>query len=114
MRIEQYEFGRIDIAGKTYTSDVIIAPDEVRDGWWRKEGHSLHIDDLAEIVAAQPQVLVVGTGYYGRLHVPAKTREYLEARGIEVREARTGDAVQEFNRLQQDCARIVAALHLTC
>lgn len=114
MNITAYDFGHIDIAGRRYDADVIIFPDAVRDHWRREEGHSLHIADLADIVAAGPEVLVIGTGYYGRMDVPQETRDYLESNGIRIHAARTGDAVAEFNKLQQDAARVVAALHLTC
>ena len=70
--------------------------------------------DLSEVMAAKPDVVVIGTGYYGRMEVPEETRRYLEAGGVQVREARTGEAVKEFNRLQKEYARVVAALHLTC
>lgn len=49
MRISEYEFGRIAVDDKTYTSDVIIAPGKVIDSWWRKEGHNLNIDDLDDM-----------------------------------------------------------------
>lgn len=62
--IDSYEFGRIAVDGKNYTSDVIIFPDKVLDGWWRKNGHSLHLQDLKKVLEAEPkpEVLVVGTG----------------------------------------------------
>ena len=114
MRISEYEFGRIAIDGKTYTSDVIIAPEKVIDSWWRKEGHNLNIEDLDDIVKANPEILIIGTGYFGRMDVPDETKQYLEDHGIKVRPSKTGDAVTEFNELQKKCAHIVAALHLTC
>jgi hypothetical protein len=114
MNISGYRFGRIDIGGRTYTSDVIITPDRVIDGWWRQQGHALAVADLDEIVAARPDVLMIGTGYFGRMSVLQETRRYLEAQGIHVREARTGKAVHDFNELQQERGRVVAALHLTC
>lgn len=114
MKIDSYSFGRIAVAGKSYTSDLIISPERVTAAWWRKQGHSLHVDDLGEIVAAKPKVLIVGTGYYGCMQIPAATRRFLEQHGIELRDRRTGDAVEEFNRLQQEFAHVIAALHLTC
>jgi hypothetical protein len=114
MRISEYEFGKIAIDDKTYTSDVIIAPEKVIDSWWRKEGHNLNIEDLDDIVKASPEILVIGTGYYGRMKIPEETKKYLEDHGIKVRLSKTSDAVTEFNELQKKCARIVAALHLTC
>ncbi|MFQ5791562.1 MAG: Mth938-like domain-containing protein [Acidobacteriota bacterium] len=114
MKITAYDFGRVDIEGKAYTSDVIIMPGKVKSDWWRKEGHRLRIEDLGDVVEAEPELLVVGTGYYGRMAIPAETRDYLESKGIKVHAARTGEAVQEFNRRRQEGWRIVAALHLTC
>jgi hypothetical protein len=114
MRISNYEFGRIAIADKTYTCDVIIAPDQVIDSWWRKEGHNLQIEDLDDIVNAKPDLLIIGTGYYGRMQVPLETKKHLEEQGIRILQAKTRDAVKEFNQLQKEYARIVAALHLTC
>jgi len=114
MNISAYRFGRIDIDGRTYTSDVIVTPERVVDTWWRQQGHSLAVADLGNVVAARPDVLVVGTGYFGRMSISHETRRYLEAQGIQVREARTREAVDDFNRLQKQPGRVVAALHLTC
>ena len=114
MRILEYEFGKIAIENKTYTSDLIISPEQVIDSWWRKQGHNLDVTDLDDIVKAKPDMLIIGTGYYGRMQVPDETRQYLQQQGIKVRLAKTGDAVAEFNALQKERARIVAALHLTC
>jgi hypothetical protein len=114
MRITAYEFGRIAIADQTYTSDVIISPEQVIDSWWRKQGHYLQIEDLDDIVKAKPEMLIIGTGYYGRMQVPDETKQYLQEQGIKVVQAKTPDAVREFNQLQREYARIVAALHLTC
>lgn len=114
MEISAYRFGEIEIAGRSYRSDVIITPEGVLEGWRRKQGHSLAVADLGEVIAAGPAILVVGTGYYGRMSVPEETLRHLAAQGIQLRLARTGEAVEEFNRLQKESARVVAALHLTC
>jgi hypothetical protein len=114
MTIGPYRFGEIEIDGHVYTSDVIITPERVVDTWWRQEGHRLAIADLGDVVAATPDIVVVGTGYLGRMTLSDDARRYLEAHGIRVREARTRQAVHDFNRLQEQHARVVAALHLTC
>ncbi len=114
MNIDAYQFGKITVDGTAYTTDLIVLPQAVKDSWWRKEGHRLHAEDLGDIEAAKPDVLIVGTGFYGRMVVPDETKEYLQARGIEVHALRTSDAVREFNKLQKKYASIVAALHLTC
>lgn len=101
------------IDGKTYTSDVIIYPEKVDSSWWRKEGHSLRIVDLTDVINARPEILIVGTGYSGAMVVPGETTSYLESRGIEVYVGRTEKAVELFNKLQKD-RKVIAALHLTC
>jgi len=114
MHIDQYRFGHIDIEGHGYDADVIMFPDPVQESWWRQEGHRVAREDLDTGLAEKPEMLVVGTGYYGRMQVPEETLDALRSAGIDVRAEKTGSAVEEFNRLQQECARIVAALHLTC
>ena len=111
--IDSYDFGRIVINGKRYNNDLIVFPDKVRDGWWRKEGHRLHVEDLKDVLEAKPEVLVVGTGYSGLMTVPPETRKYVQSGGIELIAQRTAEACKTFNRLVQS-RKVVAALHLTC
>ncbi len=111
--IEIYDFGKIVIDGKTYTKDVIIFPDRIKDDWWRKEGHRLSKDDIEEVIREKPEVLVVGTGYYDRMIVPKETREYIESHDIKLKVAKTGEARKFFNELSGK-KKVVAALHLTC
>jgi hypothetical protein len=113
MKIEHYSFGKIIIDGKTYTSDVIIYPEKVDSSWWRKQGHSLHVDDLKDVIAEKPELLIVGTGNSGVMVVPQETVSYLKSKGIEVNIARTDEAVKLFNKFQKE-KRTIAALHLTC
>jgi hypothetical protein len=112
-RIETYRFGHIVIDGQAYSRDVIILPDRVLGGWWRKQGHVLHPDDLDVVFKIAPEVLVVGQGAYGRMEVPFKTREALQAAKIELIALSTEEACQAYNRLREQRA-IAATLHLTC
>ena len=114
MNIDNYQFGKLNIEGTAITTDVIVFPDKYQDHWWRKQGHVLHAEDLQSIVDYHPDILVVGTGYFGRMDVPKETQDYLQQHGIQLIYARTSVAVKEFNQLQQQCANAVAAFHLTC
>jgi hypothetical protein len=111
--IDSYDFGRIVINGRQYITDLIVFPDRVEDGWWRKEGHNLHVKDLDEAIKDNPEVLVVGTGYSGLMKVPAETKEYVESKGIELIAQNTAEACKTFNRLVKS-KKVVAALHITC
>jgi len=114
--IEAYDFGVMVINGKRYTSDLIVYQEKVFDGWWRKEGHRLYLEDLDRIFSFEPkpQVLVVGTGYYGILKVSMKVEEVLKSRGIELVTQSTKDAVQTFNKFLGLGKRVAGAFHLTC
>jgi len=122
--IEEYHFGSITIDGRTYTNDVEVrwTPKESKAPleaslevleWWRKEGHSLHPEDLEEVTEASPEVLVVGTGAYGRMSVPRKVREHMDSNGIELVAEKTESACETYNELADE-KEAVAALHLTC
>lgn len=114
MKINHYTFGKITINDRPYTSDVIVTPDTVIDSWWRREGHRLDKSDLDEILNTNPDCLLVGTGYYGRMKIPQETIQYLQSKNIQLEYAPTTDAVKKLNDLQRQYARVVAALHLTC
>jgi hypothetical protein len=111
-QIDDYRFGHIVIDGHEHTRDVIVLPDRVVGNWWRKDGHSLVVDDLADVLDDLPERLVVGTGAEGRMHPDPKALEELRARGIEIEVLETHEAVRRYSAL--DAARTAAALHLTC
>jgi hypothetical protein len=113
MYIDDYSFGKIVIDGKTYTSDVIVYSGRVDSSWWRKEGHYLQEEDLGDIVAAAPEVLIIGTGSSGVMRVPQKTVDFLKSKGVRVLIEKTGKAVKIFNE-HQDSNTVVGAFHLTC
>jgi len=111
--IDSYQFGLIVINGKQYTADVIIFPDRVSDNWWRKTGHQLCLDDIAEVLTENPEVLVVGTGVSGLMKVLPEVRQVVDTRGIELIVEATDKACNTYNQLCHS-RRAVAALHLTC
>jgi hypothetical protein len=111
--IEAYRFGRIVVNGETYTNDLIILPDRILSGWWRKEGHSLYPEDLDEVFRASPEVLIVGRGANGRMQVPADTEQAIRDRGIELIAEQTDRACETYNDMQGR-RQVAAALHLTC
>ncbi|MFP3902740.1 MAG: Mth938-like domain-containing protein [Armatimonadota bacterium] len=111
--IDDYSFGQIVIDGHKYTDDVIIYPGRVDDSWWREEGHRLKVADIETIIEADPEVLVVGTGAYGRVAIEPAVKQRLEDRGIELLSAPTEEACKKYNDICDD-KKVVAALHLTC
>ena len=111
--IDSYAFGHIVIDGRSYTSDVIILPSKVLEGWRREDGHRVEIAELDDVLRAKPEVLVVGAGFYGAMEMPEATAAYVRARGIDLIVLDTAAAVAQFNMIAGK-KKAAAALHLTC
>jgi hypothetical protein len=101
----------VTIDGREETRDVIVMPERVVRGWWRKDGHGLVLADLDELLDELPQRLLVGTGAYGQMWPDPGTLEALRARGVKVEVLPTAEAVRCYAKLDP---RKTAALHLTC
>ena len=112
--IEKYRFGKIVVSGESFSRDLIIFPDEIKTKWWRRDGHSLHLDDLTVLDEKKIDVLVVGTGAYGRMSVPSSVIQKLNEKDILVVVKKTSEAVEEYNKLVKEDKVVAAALHLTC
>jgi hypothetical protein len=114
MRIHSYAFGKIVVDGKLFTQDLILLPGKIEAPWNRQIGHYLQKTDLESILdlPVKPERLILGTGYEGRLEVPAQLKEELSGQGIQVLVMDTPNAVRFYNECPSE--KTVAALHLTC
>lgn len=112
--IRGYSFGTITVDGRIYESDVIIRPNQVQDGWWRKDAHNLQIDDISALLADPPEILVVGQGAYGRMRLDPSVGRELSKLNVQLVAAPTKAACDKFNELLAQGKNVVAALHLTC
>ncbi len=110
MKVGDYDFGKIKIDGKTYENDVIIFPDQIKDGWWRKQGHLLQTKDIKEVFSAKPKKLIIGTGYNGRMKIDDKVKQKAEELNIKLIIKKSTKACKIFNK-EKDA---VLAIHLTC
>ena len=111
-RIDDYAFGRIVIDGHEERADVILLPTRTVTHWWRRRGHELVIEDLAEVLDELPDRLVIGTGAHGRMQADLAMIDELAARGVIVEVLPTAQAVRRYREL--DPKHTAAALHLTC
>lgn len=112
--IEQYSFGQMTVKGRGYHQDLKIIRGEVVGNWWRNEGHRLDLEDIEDILSANPDVLVVGTGYSGYMRVPDSLVSTFNDRGIRLIAVHTADAMNTFNRLSEKGENVAGAFHLTC
>lgn len=112
-RIESYDFGRIMINGRSYNADVIITPGGVKADWWRKEGHSLHPEDLEGLLSPDIEVVIIDCGAHSALRVSDDTRKWLEGQGVRLIVLSTSEACDRYNELAGS-GKVIAGLHLTC
>jgi len=111
--IDSYQFGLITVNGKEYSLDIIISSSSIRSDWRRKRGHELCLEDIAEVLSENPEVLVVGTGASGLMKVRPEVKQAAQARGIKLIVDTTDKACKIYNQLS--CSqKVIAALHLTC
>jgi len=111
--IQALRFGRIVIDNVAYNRDVIIFPNRIRSDWRRRDGHNLALEDLAEVLESNPEVIILGRGLFGRMKVSDDIRELITEQGIELVVLRTEGASKAYNELRER-RRVVAALHLSC
>ncbi|MCX7919554.1 MAG: MTH938/NDUFAF3 family protein [bacterium] len=114
MHIDSYDFGKIVINGQEFRSDVIIYPDYVDSNWWRKIGHELGIVDVGEVLTRNPEILIIGTGYFGFMRILPETEKYLQERHIRLLAGKTGVVCKEYNQLAECKTQVIAMMHLTC
>ncbi len=110
--IESYDFGRMNVDGESHTNDLKIFPETVKGNWWRDEGHLLQVQDLEDVFEYEPDLLIIGQGYNGRMKVSDEVIERLESEGIDYIAKKSTEAVEEFNERQGD--GVVGVFHLTC
>jgi hypothetical protein len=113
--IDATSFGTMTIGGRTYNSDLKIFPDgHITDGWWRKRGHVLDVDDILDLVDAAPETIVVGTGTSGRMRPTTSLVAFLGERGIACIAESTPAAMATYNEKIAAGVRTGACFHLTC
>ena len=81
--------------------------------WWRRHGHQLMLEDMVSLLEAEPEVIVIGTGVYGRMLPAPGLEQALSERGIELVMVPTGEAISRFNDLHAS-RRTGGGFHLTC
>jgi hypothetical protein len=112
--ITDFSFGKIVVDGKTYTDDIKIVRGQVIADWWRKSGHRVDVEDIADILESWPDIVVIGKGSPGLMKTSAHLREQLATHKIELIEKKTSKAIEVFNKLFREGRRVAAGFHITC
>ncbi len=113
--IDDCGFGSIVIQGRKFGSDLIIHPDgRVQEGWRRARGHRLAVADIEPLIESGPEIIVAGTGVFGRMRPEKELVALLQQRGIEFVAAANKKAMARFNAAKQAGRKVGGCFHLTC
>jgi hypothetical protein len=112
VKIDRYRFGEIVISGESYSHDIMLVAGRVVK-WWRRTGHEVAVVDLTEIIAAGPEVVIIGTGAYGAVRILPETGSFLASKGIKLIALPSQQACEKYNELRSK-HQVAAAFHLTC
>lgn len=109
--IENYTFGSLMIDGKEYGYDVKIVNGNVIP-WSPTKHHTVTLKDLKELLEAEPELIIIGTGAYGAVRVPEDVKRHLEAEKVKFIILNTEEACEEVNRAHGK--KVCALIHSTC
>ena len=112
--ITEFSFGRIVVNGQICNNDIKIVQGKLVPDWWRKNGHTVEIEDLQDALDTDPEILIIGKGQPGYMRISNTLRRYLEDNNIQLIEKPTSEAVKTFNRLSGEGKRVSGEFHVGC
>ena len=107
--IRQVEKGLIRVGSEIVTENVILFRDTIRRGWKTNDVTNLKEEDLAELIAEEPEILLFGSGSQSLL--PPRDLVFALARkGIGFETMDTPAACRTFNILVSEGRDVAAVL----
>jgi uncharacterized protein len=110
--IRAWEPGRLRVAERWLTGNVIVGSSEIISDWTDIEPARLTIAELEPALALQPTIIVLGTGTE-RLLPDVELMAAVAERSVGLEIMNTPAACRTFNVLLQEQRRVVAALFNT-
>jgi uncharacterized protein len=107
--IRAWEPGRVRVADRWVTGNVIVGAEKIIEGWTTIAPSALTLPDLAPALELSPTIVLLGTGPASLLPDVGLMAE-LGARSIGLEIMTTPAACRTFNVLLQEQRRVVAAL----
>ena len=111
-------WGELEIEGIGPLRDAKLWPGGAREWDWNETGtqHEPGIQpaDVDELLAYDPEVIVLSRGRERRLQTQPQTLAVLQDRNIEVVVEETSVAISTYNRLSSEGRRVAALVHSTC
>jgi uncharacterized protein len=107
--IRAWEPGRVHVADRWLTGNVIVGGTDIIEGWTTNDAGRLTIADLEPALALQPTIIVLGTGT-DRVLPDVELMAAVAERAVGLEIMNTPAACRTFNVLLQEQRRVVAAL----
>jgi uncharacterized protein len=107
--IRSYTHGEVRVGEQVLRRSCIITPDAVIADWRPADVADLRESDVEVLLAAQPELVLLGTGAVHRF-APAPIRSVFVKRGVALETMDLGAACRTFNVLVQEQRRVCAAL----
>ena len=118
IKIDSFSFGSIVIEGKKYGHDVLLFPDgmvrERKGGLWKFGSHTIRKEEIEELVKANPEVIIVGTGTNGRAKLAPDADSLVQETKVDRAILPSQEAVEKLNQLVGEGKRVAALFHITC
>jgi len=107
--VRYVEEGRIRIGNEELTENVVLFRDTIQRGWKPADVEKPGVEDLAELLEENPELIVYGTGWRTRLP-PRELAFALARRGIGFEMMDTPAACRTFNVLVSEDRDVAAVL----
>ncbi len=117
-KVNRFDFGSIVIDGKQYGYDVVVLPDgSVKEREVSKAmfgSHAIRKGEIEELVKANPETIVVGTGTSGMAAVSQDAQAYAREAKLDLVALPSSEAIEKLNHLMEEGKRVAAVIHITC
>lgn len=99
------------INDRRLTASFIVAPDRLVEDWPVLDAAALRPDDLAPLLALQPELILLGTGER-QVFPPTETQALCLSRGIGLESMTNAAAARTYDVLASEGRRVVAGFVL--
>lgn len=111
---QEASFGKIVFNNKEWNEDIAVGTDnKAKERGYRPENHLIERKEMKRHINDSTELMIVGTGQYGKLSVAKDAKELLEEKEIDLVTAKSPKAIQLYND-QEDKSVVSAVIHSTC
>lgn len=107
--IRHVEPGAITVGDEVINKDVVLMHDGILRDWQAKDIRNLALEDLADVLARKPEIILFGTGWQSQLP-PRELVFALARQGIGLETMDTPAACRTFNILLGEDREVAAVL----